>query len=400
MRAGVERQSTDCHALALARWPNEPTRVFEDNDRSAYRGKRPAFTQLCEAITRGAITAVVGYNLDRMFRQPRELEAFIDLCHTRKLTRVVTAAGDLDLTSHDGQLHARILTAVAKKSSDDNARRVKRASLDRAERGSWSGGPAPYGYRLVDKQLHVDSQSAAHVLEAARVVARGGSLRQLVNGRGPATGNGWARLLKSTTVAGYTRLHVDAQWPAIIPRDLWLEVHQVLAGRQTRAYTRPHTVHWLTGILRCQVCGSVCVAHTRDQYMCSGRSCAAMRREYAEHVVEGMLFEAARVQLSALVLLPRNDLTSDPKLSELAVDYAEGRITRAEWLAVRATLIRPTSSQHVDLPVPIELEQLWPRLSLAERHVLAARLLVAVELAPAGKRQLPPAARLHPVWRI
>lgn len=404
MRAGVERQSTDCHVLAGARWRGEQIRVYEDNDRSAYRGTRPAFNELLADIQSHTITAVIGYDLDRMFRQPRELEAFIDLCELHRLTRILTARGDLDLTSHDGQLHARILVAVARKSSDDNSRRVKRAALDRAEQGRWHGGPIPYGYVLSQGTLQVDELAARHVLVAARMVARGASIASIVRmGHGPTTHTGWRCLLQTPTVAGYTRLHAEADWPAIIPRDLWLEIQQIITGRKHAQIPRQH---WLTGLLICGICQSRCVVHSPGKYMCEGASCAAIKSEWAEDCVSGQMFAYVKVNLppepQLLKTLQTDSKVPDGKLTELAVDYADGRITREEWLAVRERLIQTGQQPAPVSPavVPTDLDELWPELTPAEQHHMASRLLVKVLLLPAAHARVAPADRLFAEWRM
>lgn len=401
LRAGVERQSTDCHVLAAKHWRGEAIQIYEDNDKSAYSGTRPDFARLCRDISTSQITAVIGYDLDRMFRQPRELEAFIDLCQLHKLTRVLTAKGDLDLTSHDGQLHARILTAVAKKSSDDNSRRVKRAALDRAESGRWHGGIVPYGYLADDsKGLIVDPPAAADVLLAAQHVARGMSIADVTRlHAGPKTRTGWRLLLQSPTIAGYTRLHADATWPAIVPRDIWLEVQTILQSRLQGS--RVVYMHWLTGILECSVCHVKCGAHNTNQYVCKNGAHVAIKRQWAEDTVAGMLFDAVLVQPRAIATSTATSTPTDGKLTELALDYANGLITRAEWLAVRDALVQTTPTPVRALPAPIELEQIWKGLTPAEKHQMAARMLVKVSLLPASRgRWILPKDRLMPEWKL
>src|SRR5919202_2500658 len=64
-RAGVERQRVDCEALCAARgW--QITHYFEDNDRSAYSGKkRRAYEDMLVAVEDGALDAVVTWSNDR-----------------------------------------------------------------------------------------------------------------------------------------------------------------------------------------------------------------------------------------------------------------------------------------------------------------------------------------------
>src|SRR6516164_6637091 len=111
--AGVARQLVDCRALAERKgWPIVD--VYEDNDVSAYRGKpRPEYRRMLADLSAGLLDAVVVWDLDRLFRQPRELEAFLDVCDAAGVTNLATVTGDVDLGTHDGRFTARILGAVA-----------------------------------------------------------------------------------------------------------------------------------------------------------------------------------------------------------------------------------------------------------------------------------------------
>ena len=78
-RAGVERQRVDCEGLCIARgW--EIRQYFEDNDRSAYSGKkRRAYEDMLAAVEDGVPDDVDTWHNDRLHRSPRELETFIDV---------------------------------------------------------------------------------------------------------------------------------------------------------------------------------------------------------------------------------------------------------------------------------------------------------------------------------
>lgn len=115
-RAGVERQRVDCEATCAARsW--EVAEYFEDNDRSAYTGKRrPAYERMLAAVEDRRLDAVVTWHNDRLHRSPRELEAFIDLVERSGERVAVVSGGDYDLTTPEGRFTARIVGAVARKS--------------------------------------------------------------------------------------------------------------------------------------------------------------------------------------------------------------------------------------------------------------------------------------------
>src|SRR5829696_4586974 len=78
---GVKRQLEDCKALAAARgWPDPA--IYNDNDKSAWKRTvvRADFRRLLSDIADGSVDALIIYDSDRFYRQPRELEEFIDVC--------------------------------------------------------------------------------------------------------------------------------------------------------------------------------------------------------------------------------------------------------------------------------------------------------------------------------
>ena len=113
-RLGVTRQTDDCQALAARKgWP--VAEVYIDDDRSAYSGKpRPEYRRMLDDIRGKAVDAVLVYNLDRLHRQPRELEAFFDLADAAGLVEMASVEGDINLASHDGRFQARIMGAMAR----------------------------------------------------------------------------------------------------------------------------------------------------------------------------------------------------------------------------------------------------------------------------------------------
>ena len=96
---GVGRQLEDCERLAGRKgW--EIVERYVDDDVSAWSGRtRPEYARCVEDLRSGVIEGLLVYDLDRLHRQPRELEAFIDLCQELRLTNVASVSGDIDLTT-------------------------------------------------------------------------------------------------------------------------------------------------------------------------------------------------------------------------------------------------------------------------------------------------------------
>jgi DNA invertase Pin-like site-specific DNA recombinase len=144
---GVTRQKEDILALAeklgvdIVKWyeDNDTTafkkkRIRLPNGRSVWRVIRPEFREMLADYEDGKIDGVIFYDLDRLARQPRDLEDLIDLAEYYKRP-VATVTGELDLRTSNGRTMARVLVAMANKSSEDTSRRVARARLQQAQQG-------------------------------------------------------------------------------------------------------------------------------------------------------------------------------------------------------------------------------------------------------------------------
>ena len=118
-----------------------PRRLPAPSYVSAYKGRvRSAYRRLLGDLRAGSIDGVIIYHLDRLHRQPRELEEFFDVCLAAGVDDLATVTGRINLADPDGQFQARILGAVAKKESDDKSRRIRRKHEELAAAGRVSGG--------------------------------------------------------------------------------------------------------------------------------------------------------------------------------------------------------------------------------------------------------------------
>ena len=142
---GVGRQLEDCEQLAERRGWQVVDR-YVDDDVSAYKGhSRAEYARLLDDLRAHVLDGVVVWHLDRLHRQPKELEEFFEVCDAAGVRDLASVTGDTDLGSNDGRFTARILGAVARKESDDKSRRIRRKHLELAQAGQLSGGGSrPY----------------------------------------------------------------------------------------------------------------------------------------------------------------------------------------------------------------------------------------------------------------
>jgi DNA invertase Pin-like site-specific DNA recombinase len=205
---GITRQKEDILALAdklgvrIVRWyeENDTTafkkkRIRLPNGRSVWRVIRPEFRQMLEDYEDGAIDGVIFYDLDRLARQPRDLEDLIDLAEYYKRP-VATVTGEIDLRTSNGRAMARVLVAMANKSSEDASRRIARARLQEAQQGrsrSFGGSRRRFGYTPHGEVIPAEAEL---IRAGARRVLAGGSWSSLTrffreSGIPPVGGGQW-----------------------------------------------------------------------------------------------------------------------------------------------------------------------------------------------------------------
>jgi site-specific DNA recombinase len=107
------RQREDCEKIAAARgWRIVGEYVDNSISASDRRKDRPGYNALVAAFEVGEFDALVCYDLDRLTRQPRQLDDWIDRAEGSGLV-LVTANSEADLSRDGGQLFARIKASVA-----------------------------------------------------------------------------------------------------------------------------------------------------------------------------------------------------------------------------------------------------------------------------------------------
>jgi DNA invertase Pin-like site-specific DNA recombinase len=293
---GVTRQREDCQRLCAEKgW--EPVE-YTDNDISASGGKtRPAYQNMLADIEAGAVGAVVAWDLDRLHRRPVELEKFMELADAHRL-KLATVSGDVDLSTAQGRLVARLKGAVARHEVDQMKARQCRKHRQRAEQGlpQWRRA---FGY--LDDTHQPDPVTAPLVKQAYNAILAGSSLAdvcRLFNDAGALTikGNPWipaqvSAFLRKPRNAGLRAHNGEiigkGNWPALVDESTWRATHAALASRPGRPVGRRSVRrHLLTGVLGCGKCGHYLSGHITVAgtlaYNCKACRGVSIRAEHVE----------------------------------------------------------------------------------------------------------------------
>lgn len=141
----IEDQVADCRAV-VERRGLAVGQVHVDNNLSAWKRsvRRSGWEAMLHRIEQGKTSGVVVWHVDRLFRQPRDLEKLIDMAD-RGVT-LLSAHGEHHMADPDARFILRIEVAHACRSSDDTSRRTKRRVQAVRERGVISAGPRAFAF--------------------------------------------------------------------------------------------------------------------------------------------------------------------------------------------------------------------------------------------------------------
>jgi DNA invertase Pin-like site-specific DNA recombinase len=377
---GVTRQREDCEKLCADKgWhPVE----YLDNDTSASSGKkRPAYERMVADIRDGRLGAVVCWDLDRLHRRPIELESFMALADEKRLA-LATVSGDVDLSTAQGRLIARLKGSVAAHEIEHKRARQLRAAQQKAEQGrpQWK-----YAYGYIGDTHKPDPKVAKLLTKVCRLILSGGSLQDacnILNAAGshrqwvrrpvdPVTGERGMKielrewtpaslglLLDKPYLAGLREHNGEivgsGTWEPLLDPELWRSVKD--KRLQRNATRRTIRRHLLSGALNCGNCNEW---HLTAQYTSKGtvqyncRNC--FKCGIAEHHMKPIVLGAVGGRLAmpdAVDLLRGQEhdtteaedtrqkiATLNARLDELAVERGMGLLT-ARQLQIASEVVQ------------------------------------------------------------
>lgn len=431
----VARQRDDCLKLCADKgW--EPIE-YVDNDTSATNGKhRDAYEKMLTDIAEGRVGAVVCWDLDRLHRRPIELEAFMALADEKHLA-LATVSGDVDLSTAQGRLVARLRGSVAAHEVEHKKARQRRAAQQKAERGepNWSKA---FGY--LDRQP--DPQTAPLVKQGYAAILAGASLGDVcrqwndagahtLSGR-PWTAETLTKFLRKPRNAGLRayrgEILGEGTWPALVDEKTWRAAQTVLEAPERKPGRKSVRRHLLTGVAHCGKCGHyLCASYRTDGriiYVCKACHGVSILAEnlvpMVYRVVSGRLVKPDAVDLlkteqhdtieAERLRIEANTLAAE--LDNIGIERAEGLLTgrqakiATDRINQKLDTIRAWQTDQERLRVFDGLPLGKPEVSAAvdklspDRFRAVLDMLVEITVAPVGRsgRVFDP-ERVQVVWR-
>ena len=358
---GVQRQEEDARAICAERgWV--VAGVYRDNSISASDKKvtRPGYEALRRDYAAGLFDAIICYDLDRLTRQPRQLEDWIDAAEERGLA-LVTTNGEADLTTDGGRMFARVKAAVARSEVERKSARHKRALKQHAAQGKAPNGPRLFGYTA---EHQIERSEARVVRDIFKRFDAGESLRsitaRLTASKMPTrNGRPWhvrtvRDMLVNPRYAGWAVYQgeiatddngdrVRGQWKPIVTTEIF-DVVQARLADPARKTNRVGTDRRYLGssLFVCDECDRTVQTVNGGKYFCSGH----LTREH-KHVDRYVLWVIAerlgRKDFAELLAPPEDDMAPAvaeaerlrKRLAGIDADYDRGDIDAKRWKSAK-----------------------------------------------------------------
>ena len=264
----IEGQLRDCYSYAK----REGLTVIGEYIDRALSGKtddRPDFQRMIADASKKQFQRIIVWKLDRFTRNRYDSAMYK---HKLKAygVKVVSAIENIGDNPESILLEA-LLEASAEYYSEDLKVKIKRGMRESALKGTFVGGPLPFGYAVKEKRLTIDPVNAEYVQKIFAMYAGGEGSQAIINwlnaqglrsGRGLPIGHSWLKaVLKNRKYIGeYTHdgIPVEGGCPAIVEPVLFDTVQRKIASMRRSGGGRASAKmeYLLQGKLFCALCGS------------------------------------------------------------------------------------------------------------------------------------------------
>lgn len=288
---------------------------YIDRALSASKGteKRLDFQRMIQDSAKHLFDVVLVWKLDR-FARNRYDSAHYKSILKKNGVKVVSATEHI-AEGPEGIILESMLEGMAEYYSAELSEKIRRGQTENALKAQNNGSRPPFGYRLVEHKLAIDTATAPVALEIFKQYADGKTIRDIIKDltdRGIRTTTGstftystLGNMLKNRTYIGeyhYSATVIPGGVPAIIPEDIFERVQSRMEkNRHAPAAKKAHDEYLLTGKIFCGDCGRAMVgesgkSHTgaiHCYYKCGsakrkqGCHSKAVKKDWIENIVVG-----------------------------------------------------------------------------------------------------------------
>lgn len=262
--------------------------TYIDRAMTGTNDNRPSFQKMIKDSAKREFDYVIVYKLDRFSRNKYETAI-----HKKTLkdngVKVLSAMENIPDTP-EGIILESLLEGMNQYYSAELSQKVKRGMRETRLKGYYQGGGLSYGYKVADRKVVIDEETAENIRYMYEQFAKGVYVRQIIealtakgvlyHGK-PFAKNTVYNILKNDKYRGvyyHDDERVDNLYPQIIPDDLFDHVRAIVNANKLGKRS-VDVVYLLRHKLKCGYCGQSVIAENgtakngerKYYYKCRGR---------------------------------------------------------------------------------------------------------------------------------
>ena len=382
----LDAQRDACEAYVTSQraegWVLVPGR-YDDGGFTGGNLDRPALQRLLVDIDRGEIDVIVVYKIDRLSRSLMDFAKLVEKFDAHDVT-FVSVTQSFNTTTSMGRLTLNILLSFAQFEREVIGERIRDKFAASRARGMWMGGTVPLGYDVRDRKLMVNASEAMVVRRvfggfvetgSGTVLAKQLQHEKLTSKTGRLLDKGDIyKLLNNRTYVGevaHKGQVYAGQHEAIVSRELWDQVHEVLqeSPRVRGNRHRAQTPALLKGLIFGADGRALSPTHTRRRGRLY-RYYVAQRLLKGEGADDNIVSRVSAGEVEAAVTDQVRALLRQPE------------VVVGTWMATRAESPDVTEAEVRD--ALCHLDPLWDELFPAEQARIVRLLVERIEVGPGG----------------
>ncbi|MBK7575546.1 MAG: recombinase family protein [Elusimicrobia bacterium] len=258
------------------------SKVYSDPGFTGANTDRPGLQKMLQDIRSDSVDMVVTYKIDRLTRSPRDFYQLIELFEAHH-AGFISVTERFDTSTPAGRLLRNIMLTFAQFERELTSERIRDKVLQRAQRGLYTGGHAPFGYVIQEGRITIEKKRADIIRAIYDLYVESRSVQQIVkmladkailsrNGK-PLNDTFVYHVLKCRVYTGHI-VHKKKVYPGkhepIISAELFNHVQTLIETEPRKKGATPGRVLPFAGLIRCSECGSTMSASFIDKMNKSG----------------------------------------------------------------------------------------------------------------------------------